>query len=121
MALTVYAFHAYPHDFAVTKIGAPLEECSFLLDFSRELERVRRFRTFGMPWGPAIGWMVPVVHVAQESGEFVVGVARTEPYFADLPKLWKQHRGFARELRAPAAGGLEIVADFGRHFAEDCQ
>jgi len=29
MAMTIYGIHNYPHDFAVTKIDAPLAECAF--------------------------------------------------------------------------------------------
>jgi hypothetical protein len=35
MSLTEYEIHNYPHDFAVTKVDAPLDQCAFLLDFDR--------------------------------------------------------------------------------------
>ena len=43
MPLTIYGFDEYPHVFAVTRTGASLLECDFLLDFLRPLERIRRF------------------------------------------------------------------------------
>jgi hypothetical protein len=120
MALTIYGFHDYPHDFAVTKVGAPLEECTFLLDFRRPLERLRWFG-FRNSWiGPTVGLFVPIIHRSERTGEFVVGVNRGEPYFVDLPRMWKEHAGQIRSVIDPPIEGLELVADFGRHFPADC-
>jgi hypothetical protein len=116
MALTIYGFHQHPHEFAATKVGAPLDECAYLLDFSRPLKRIR-----WLGFGPTLALMVPVVHIGEEPGGYVVGVRHGEPYFVDLPKYWKKHRGRARTLRQqPLAEPLQIIADFGRHFPEDC-
>jgi len=41
MALRLFGFQGHPHDFAATKAGLPLEDCVFLLDFSRPLGRLR--------------------------------------------------------------------------------
>lgn len=120
MALTIYGLHAYPNDIAVTKVGASLEDCAFLLDFSRPLERLRWFGKVNKLIGPTIALVVPVVHHAEQSGGYVISVRRGEPYFVDLPKLWRQHYGSKRGLVSPPAGGLDIVADFGLHFPEDC-
>jgi len=119
MALTLYGFRDRPHDFAVTKAGATLDDCAFLLDFSRPLERMR---WLGVPnrWlGVTVGLLVPVVHQGQENGEHVIGVSRGQPYFADIPNLWREHRGTRRTTRSEPADGLQIIADFGRHFPED--
>lgn len=49
------------------------------------------------------------------------GVRRGQPYFEDIPKLWREYSGTRRHIRSVAVDGLEVVADFGRHFPEDCQ
>jgi hypothetical protein len=121
MALTLFGFHDRPHDFAATKAGASLEDCAFLLDFARPLERIRWLGVNNRWLGITVGLLVPVVHQGQDKGEFVIGVHRGQPYFADIPKLWREHYGAARALRSEPVDGLEIVADFGRHFPEDCQ
>jgi hypothetical protein len=92
------------------------------LDFTRPLQKLRYLFGRRSKWiGVTAGLLVPVVHVAQQPGNLVIGVSRGQPYFTDILKLWKIHRGSERTLRLAPAGGLEIVADFGSHFAEDCQ
>jgi hypothetical protein len=34
--------------------------------------------------------------------------------------LWKQHSGTSSSRTITEADGLEVVADFGRHFPNDC-
>ena len=120
MSLTVYGIHSYPHDFAVTKIDAPLDQCAFLLDFGRKLER-RRWLFRRNKWiGITVGLLVPVVHLGEHDGGFVIGLSRGEPYFTDMPKLWKQHFGSSSARTIPQVDGLKIVADFGKHFPNDC-
>ena len=93
----------------------------FFLDFSRPIKRLR-WLGFRNTWvGFTVGLFVPVVHQAEKSGGFAVGISLNEPYFNDIPALWKKHQGAARSIVADPIGGLEVVADFGRHFAEDCQ
>lgn len=92
-----------------------MEDCAFLLDFSRPLEKKRWLR-----FGPTLGLLVPVVHIGEEKGGYVIGVHHDEPHFVNLSKYWEQHRGRARTLRQPDAEPLQIAADFGRHFPEDC-
>lgn len=121
MALTLFGFHDRPHDFAATKVGAGLEDCAFLLDFTRPLERLRWFGVANRWLGPTVGLLVPVVHQGQKKGEFVIDVQRGQPYFEDIPKLWRQHYGTARPMKSEPVDGLEVVADFGRHFPEDCK
>jgi hypothetical protein len=48
VALTLFGFHGRPHDFAVTKADLPLEECVFLLDFSRPLGKHRWFGKYNL-------------------------------------------------------------------------
>jgi len=120
MALTVYGFHNHPHDFAVTKVDAPLDQCTFILDFSRPLEK-RRWLFGRNKWvGVTVGLLVPVIHQGEKAGGFVFGVNRGEPYFADLPKLWKKHHGSKRTPGSSPVGGLEVIADFATHFPDDC-
>ncbi|MBI4205627.1 MAG: hypothetical protein HY527_11430 [Betaproteobacteria bacterium] len=119
MALTVYGFHDRPHDFAVTKVAAPLEECVFLLDFSRPLQKIRWLGVTNRWLGITVALMVPVVHQGEEKGEFVMGISRGEPYFHDLPKLWREHRGAVRTMKSERVGGLELIAAFGTHFPEN--
>lgn len=122
MALTLFAFHDHPHDFAVTKAGVPLEGCVFQLDFARPLERYRRLAGWhNSRIGVTVGLFVPVVHQGEQSGELKISVARGRPYFTDIQKLWKIHYRSTRTLVAAPTGGLEIIADFAKHFPEDCQ
>ena len=121
MALTLFGFRDRPHDFAATKVGATLEDCAFLLDFARSIERIRWLGANNRWLGFTVGLLVPVVHLGQDKGEFVIGVNRGQSYFADIPKLWREHRGAARTIRSEPVDGLQIIADFARHFPEDCQ
>jgi len=120
MPLTVYGFHDRTHDFAVTKIDAPLDQCKFLLDFGRSIERRRWFFGWNKWVGVTAGLLVPVVHQGEETGGFVFGIDRGEPYFADLPKLWEKHSGSRRTVRSSPVEGLELIADFATHFPDDC-
>jgi hypothetical protein len=120
MALTRYGFHDRPHDFAVTKVGAPLAECEFVLDFSRRITRMRQILGRQVWFGITVGLFVPVVHQGEQKGGYCIGVKRDAPYFTDLPKLWKKHYGSRRSIISDPAGGLKIIADFGKHFPEDC-
>ena len=62
MALTLFGFHNHPQDFAVTNIEAPLEQCVFLLDFSRPLERLRWLLAVNKWVGVIAALLVLVVH-----------------------------------------------------------
>jgi len=119
MSLTLFGFHDRPHDFAATKTGATLEECVFLLDFMRPLEWIRWFGVRNRWAGITVVLLVPVVHLGEVEGEFVISINRGEPYFEAIPKLWNRHYGIARTTRPKPVDPLEIVADFGRHFTED--
>ncbi len=121
MALTLYGLHNRPHDFALTKINAPLNECVFLLDFARPLERVRWLGVTNQWLGITLGMLVPVVHQGQENGEYVISIHRGQPYFSDIPKLWHEHYRAPRTTKSAPVDALEIVADFGRHFPVDCK
>ena len=120
MPLTLFGFHDRPNDIAATKVGAPLEDCAFLLDFSRPLERLRWLGVRNRFVGPTVAFLVPIVHLGEEVGGYVIGVHRGEPYFTDLPGLWRKHSRRPRTFKAAPVDGLQIVADFGRHFPEDC-
>jgi hypothetical protein len=115
MALTLFKFHDIPDEIAVSKIGLfEKDGATFFLDFSRPIQVVsRRF-------GFADGIAVPVVHVGQSKGEFVIGVHRSDPYFKDLRKLWKQHYPRNRPAHPAESAGLQIAAAFGTHFPDDC-
>jgi hypothetical protein len=121
MALQIFGFRDRPHDFATTKADVPLTESVFLLDFSRPLERIRWLGGVNKWVGITVGLVVPVVHQSERSGGYVISVNRSEPYFVDIPKLWKHHGGSQRTLVAPPIGGMEIVADFAKHFPADCR
>lgn len=120
MTLQLFGFHERPHDFAATKADLPLEECVFLLDFSRPLKRLRWLGIANEWLGITTGLFVPVMHQSEQSGGFVISVRRGDPYFVDIQRLWKEHRGLQRTLVVSPIDGLELVADFGRHFPEDC-
>jgi hypothetical protein len=121
MALQLFGFHTHPSAFAVTKASVPLEDCVFLLDFSRPLERLRWLGVHNKWVGVTVGLLVPVVHQAEQSGGYVFAMRRGEPYFLDIQDLWRKHRGSQRTMAVPPVGGLQIVADFANHFPEDCR
>ena len=120
MALTIYGIPNYPHDFLVTKVDAPLEQCAFLLDFSRELQIVRwlfgRNKLIGLP----VGLFVPVVHIGEREGGYVIGVSRGEPYFSEIPKLWKKHSRSTSSRTFEESSLTEIIGGFAIHFPDDC-
>src|SRR5215467_4491273 len=97
--LTLFGFCDRPHDFAATKVGANLEECVFLLDFARPLERIRWLGVTNRWLGVTVALLVPVVHQGQGKSEFVIRVHRGQPYFSGIPKLWRYHSGATRKIR----------------------
>lgn len=121
MALQIFGFHTHPGSFPVTKADVALEECVFLLDFSRPLKRLRWLGVYNEWVGISVGLFVPVVHKGESSGGYVFSVRRAEPYFVDIEKLWRKHRGSKRTMVAPSVEPAQIVADFAHHFPEDCQ
>jgi len=123
MALTIFGLHNHPNDFPVTKIDVPVEECVFLLDFSRPLERCRQLLGRKSKFlGVTVGLLVPMIHIGEHPGTagYVFGINRGEPYFLDIPKLWKKHAGTPRGLPVATVGALNIAADLGLHFPNDC-
>jgi hypothetical protein len=120
VALTIYGFHNRPKSFAVTKVGAPIEECPFLLDFSRKLSKYR-WLGFNNRWvGVVVALGVPIVHVGQATGEYEILVHRTDGYFQNILALWKENFPMQRQAPKQQVDGLEIIAAFGRHFPGNC-
>jgi hypothetical protein len=119
MPLTLFGFQDRPHDIGVSKTCAAPGECVFLLDFSRPVEKIRWLGIRNRVFGPTVALLVPVVHVREMVGAFVFGVTRGEPYFADIPRLWRKNQTGARVCSAEALDCLQIVAEFGKHFPED--
>jgi|ERR1700722_6123136 hypothetical protein len=126
MALTIYGLREFPDDFLVTKLDVSLEECTYLLDFTRPVERYRQLFGKTHKWiGVTTCLLVPVIHISEPSGQaagFKIGIYRGAQYFADLPKLWKKHANRPRQLGLADNGDwgkLKVVADFGHHFPED--
>ena len=120
MSLILYGYKDRPHDFAVTKSGAALEDCPFTLDFTRRLERIRWLGIRNRWLGITVGLLVPVIHRGEEEGGYLIAVSHGQPYFEDIPKIWRQHIGGNRATHAEAVNGLVIAEDFGSHFSEDC-
>jgi hypothetical protein len=120
MALTLYGIFDRPHDIVATKTGAPLEDCVFLLDFTRPLVRIRWLGVTNQWVGPTVHLLVPVVHEGEEKGGYVIGVHRGQSYFKEIPRLWREHSGTTRTIKSDPVEGSDIIADFGRHFPEDC-
>lgn len=107
---------SYPREFVVTKSGRLLDGSLFFLDFSRPLERLRRYRI-----GPTAALLVPVVHESETSGGYVIGVDRGSPYFSEIETLWAKNS--PRKWAPPRApmDDLHIIRSFGLHFPEDAQ
>ena len=121
MTLQLFGFQEHPHDIGITKIDVAPSDCAFFLDFSRPLSKLRQFGILNKWIGTTVGLVVPVVHKGEQSAGYVIGVHRSNPYFGDIQKLWKEHFGAVREQMASPADGSAIVADFGKHFPEDSQ
>jgi hypothetical protein len=122
MALMLYGFLGRPDDFAATKVGAAVDQCAYLLDFGRPLKRQRWLFGWKNPWiGVTLGLIVPVIHYSEQSGGYAISVVRGEPNFTDIPRLWRRHHGSRRSLRSDHYDGLQVIADFARHFPEDVQ
>lgn len=119
MTLALFGFPDAPHDIGVSKTCAEPNACAFMLDFSRPVEMIRWFGVRNSMLGPTVALLVPVVHVGETSGGYVFGVSRGEPYFKDIPKIWRKHLKASRMLVAEHVDGFEVVADFARHFPED--
>ena len=82
---------------AATKIGVFVTGGVFFLDFSRPLQPLRKsgllIRWFRSP----IGVLAPLVHEGEHSGNFVAGIHRSDPCYA------------------------QVHADFEKQFPEDSQ
>jgi hypothetical protein len=120
MPLTLFGFPGRSHDIGVSKSIATPDDCMFFLDFSRPIERVRWLGKRNRVFGPTVGLLVPIVHLSEKTGGYVFGIDRGQPYFKDIPKLWRNHRAGTRTLDTKPVDGLQVIADFGRHFPEDC-
>lgn len=121
MALQLFGLREHPNDFPVSKTMDRWEDCSFLLDFSRPLTKYRYLFSKRIWFGITASIGVPVVHVGEEKGGFIVSVGMGEPYFKDLQKMWKKYRGSPRTIRVEKADGLRIIADFANNFPEDAK
>ena len=116
MTLTLIAFDNPPSRFAVTAVGSVISDGCYFLDFTRKLEVIRWFGIRNPYIGPSVGLLVPVVHEAEVSGGYVVGVAISDPYFRDLRKLWKERFPSPPVAVSGEADGLKIIADFATQF-----
>ena len=109
MALTLIAFDDPPSRFAATKGEATVPDGRFFLDFTRKLEVIRWFGVRNRYIGPAVGLLVPVVHEAEKSGGYVIGVSVGDPYFQDLRKLWRAHFPSSPATVLQETDGLKII------------
>ncbi len=119
MSLTIFALPDKPHDFPVRRTAETWEQCAFLLDFTRPLQKQRQLFGKVLPFGIPALLFVPIVYGGEDKGGFVFGVNRGQPYFIDIMKLWKKHRGQARTLKTEPQGGFNILAAMATHFPED--
>ena len=116
MALQLFELPQFPGRVAATEVASFAPEGVFFLDFSRPLETHRwlgvRNRWVGLP----VAVFVPVVHQGEASGRYVVGVDRSNPYFAQVRALWQQRYPSKSESPLASADHLKIVADFANQF-----
>jgi hypothetical protein len=120
MPITLVAFDDPPTRLAVTKVGTTVPDGQFFLDFTRKLEVIRWFGIRNRFVGPAVALLVPVIHVGEMSGSYVVGVSVGDPYFKDLHNLWRARFPSSPVPVSLEADGLKIIADFATQFPEDC-
>ena len=120
MPITLVAFNDPPTRFAITKVGATVPDKPQSSDAERKKIVIRWFGLRNRYVGPAVALLVPLIHEAEVSGGYVIGVTAGDPYFQDLRNLWKM-RFSAHPVMVPhEADGLKIIGDFARQFPEDC-
>lgn len=120
MPIQLFRYPESPNDIGVTKIDVLPNECAFFLDFQRPLEKMHWLGVLNRWLGPTVSLMVPVAHLTEKSGGYVIAVQRSEPYFGQIQQLWQEHDGAARAMISKADAGLSVIAEFGMHFPEDC-
>ena len=113
MNVTLFKFNDHPDRIAINKAGEFVESEAFFLDFSRPLEVHRRFLI-------PVGLLVPVVHVGERAGCYVISILRSDPYFVDIRLLWKERYPLPASLPDVEVDEFQLVADFARQFPNDC-
>lgn len=121
MTLHLFEFPEYPSQVAASKTDSFVTDGVFFLDFSRPLEYLRWFGVQNRWLGFTVGLFVPVVHQGERSGNYVIGVHRNDPYFAELRTLWKARYPSVRIPPTTEADGLKIIADFVTQFPNDAE
>ncbi len=119
MSLQLVAFEDQPGRVAVTKIGTTVPDGRFFLDFTRKLDVIRWLGVRNRFVGPAVALLVPVVHEAQASGGYVIGIDQSQPYFRDVRRLWKAHYPSKPQSISLGMEELKVIADFAAQFPED--
>lgn len=114
-------FNRFPEDVAISETGSFVEDGVFFLDFSRPLQRLRWFGVTNEFFGFTVALFVPVVHQGEDSGGYVAGIHRSDPYFKNILDLWKQRYPSKRQPPPERADGLKIVADFATQFPSSSQ
>jgi hypothetical protein len=119
MPLRLLQLDANPNEIAVTKVDSFVPDGTFLLDFSRRMERLRWLGVLNSRVGLTVALVVPVIHQAERDGGYVIGVHRSDPYFAQLPPLWKARYPSKRAPPNTVADPFKIVTDFAEQFPDD--
>ena len=118
--MRLFKLPGHPDRIAVSNTDSFITDGAFFLDFSRPIE-VRRWLGFTNRWvGFAVGLLVPVIHQGEESGGYVVGVNRSDPYFEDLQKYWKAQYPSNAAPPTESVDALKIIADFAAQFPNNC-
>jgi hypothetical protein len=119
MSLQLFQLDGNPNEIAVTKVDSFVTDGAFFLDFSRRMERLRWFGVLNGWVGLTVALVVPVIHQTEHDGGFVIGVHRSDPYFAQLPALWKARYPSKRIAGTTVADSFKVVTDFAKHFPDD--
>jgi hypothetical protein len=112
----LFAYPGFPHDIGVSqKDGETAQTATFMLDFSKRLTCL-----YALPYWPGKVWqnrwvgvktglLVPVRSCKQVTGYgFVIPVDYDDPYFRDIPKLWKRHAGSTPTMIGERGVGEEV-------------
>ena len=96
------------------------------MDFTRPISKFRwlgfgKYRILNNWIGPVVGLGAPVLHEGEVTGGYIISVHITDPFFSDVIKWWKQYGGSRAKATGDPVGGLQIIADFYRHFPADSQ
>jgi hypothetical protein len=121
MTLHLFELEEFPDQIAICKTDEYVRDGVFFLDFSRRLKALRWFGVLNEWFGFPTALMVPVIHQGEEAGGYIVGIHRSEPYYAEVRTLWRQRYPTKKVSPTSDVDAFKVIADFATQFPADCQ